>query len=177
MVVMDCFNGIQGDGIMELNKLQDLFLDVLKDTYDAEHQITKALPKMAKAASTSELKQAFEQHLKQTEGHISRLEKVFDMQGKKASRKTCKGMQGLIEEGSELIKEDAEPAVLDAGLIAAAQKVEHYEISAYGTLIAYAELLGANDAIKLFQQTLDEEKQTDQNLTELAESSINVEAA
>jgi ferritin-like metal-binding protein YciE len=163
--------------MMELNKLQDLFLDVLKDTYDAEHQITKALPKMAKATNNPELKAAFEEHLQQTEGHIARLEQVFEAQGKKAARKTCKGMQGLIEEGSELIKEDAEPAVLDAGLIAAAQKVEHYEISAYGTLIAYAELLGANNAIDLFQQTLDEEKQTDENLSELAESSINIEAA
>jgi ferritin-like metal-binding protein YciE len=162
---------------MELNTLQDLFIDVLKDTYDAEHQITKALPKMAKAASTPELKAAFEDHLLQTETHISRLEQVFEGQGKKATRKSCKGMKGLLEEGSELIKEDAEPSVLDAGLIAAAQKVEHYEISAYGTLIAYANLLGANDAVGLFQQTLDEEKQTDKNLTELAESSINIEAA
>jgi ferritin-like metal-binding protein YciE len=162
---------------MELNTLQELFLDVLKDTYDAEHQITKALPKMAKAATAPELKAAFEEHLQQTEGHIVRLEQVFESQGKKATRKSCKGMKGLIEEGSELIKEDAEPAVLDAGLIAAAQKVEHYEISAYGTLVAYAQLLGANDAIDLFQQTLNEEKQTDQNLSELAESSINIEAA
>jgi ferritin-like metal-binding protein YciE len=162
---------------MELNTLQDLFIDILKDTYDAEHQITKALPKMAKAVSTPELKAAFEEHLNQTEGHINRLEQVFEAQGKKATRKTCKGMKGLIEEGSELIKEDAEPAVLDAGLIAAAQKVEHYEISAYGTLIAYANLLGASDAVTLFQQTLDEEKQTDENLTQLAESSINIEAA
>jgi ferritin-like metal-binding protein YciE len=162
---------------MELNTLQDLFMDVLKDTYDAEHQITKALPKMAKAASTPELKAAFEEHLLQTEGHIVRLEQVFEAQGKKATRKSCKGMKGLIEEGSELIKEDAEPTVLDAGLIAAAQKVEHYEISAYGTLLAYANLLGANDAVALFRQTLDEEKQTDENLSELAESSINIEAA
>jgi ferritin-like metal-binding protein YciE len=162
---------------MELNTLQDLFMDVLKDTYDAEHQITKALPKMAKAANTPDLKAAFEEHLRQTEEHIARLEQVFEGQGKKATRKSCKGMKGLIEEGSELIKEDAEPAVLDAGLIAAAQKVEHYEISAYGTLIAYANLLGANDAVTLFQQTLDEEKQTDENLTALAESSINIEAA
>jgi ferritin-like metal-binding protein YciE len=162
---------------MELNTLQDLFLDTLKDTYDAEHQITKALPKMAKAANNPELKKGFEQHLKQTEEHIKRLEQVFESMGKKATRKTCKGMQGLIEEGSELIKEDAEPEVLDAGLIAAAQKVEHYEISAYGTLSAYANLLGDSNAAKLFQQTLDEEKQTDQKLSELAESSVNVQAA
>ena len=161
---------------MELNKLQDLFLDVLKDTYDAEHQITKALPKLVKAASTPDLKAAFEAHLKQTEGHISRLEKVFELQGKKATRKTCKGMQGLLEEGDELIKEKPEPMVLDAGLIAAAQKVEHYEISAYGTLSAYGNLLKANDAVKLFQQTLHEEKEADEKLTQLAESSINLEA-
>jgi ferritin-like metal-binding protein YciE len=161
---------------MKMETLQDLFMDVLKDTYDAEHQITKALPKMAKAANSPELKATFEEHLQQTETHIQRLEQVFEMQGKKATRKSCKGMKGLIEEGSELIKEDAEPAVLDAGLIAAAQKVEHYEISAYGTLSAYANLLGANDAITLFQQTLDEETQTDENLSQLAEGSINLQA-
>jgi ferritin-like metal-binding protein YciE len=161
---------------MELNTLQDLFLDTLKDTYDAEHQITKALPKMAKAAHNPELKKGFEQHLSQTEQHIKRLEQVFDGMGKKATRKTCVGMKGLIEEGSELIKEDTEPEVLDAGLIAAAQKVEHYEISAYGTLSAYANLLGDSKSAKLFQQTLDEEKQTDQKLSKLAESSVNVQA-
>lgn len=161
---------------MELNTLQDLFLDTLKDTYDAEHQITKALPKMAKAAHNPELKKGFETHLKQTEEHIKRLEQVFEGMGKKAARKTCAGMKGLLEEGSELIKEDAEPEVLDAGLIAAAQKVEHYEISAYGTLSAYANQLGDNKSMKLFQQTLDEEKQTDQKLTKLAESSVNIEA-
>ncbi|MEO8612290.1 MAG: ferritin-like domain-containing protein [Chloroflexota bacterium] len=161
---------------MKMEKLQDLFVDVLKDTYDAENQITKALPKLAKAAHNPDLKAAFEKHLKQTETHIQRLEKAFETQGKKATRKTCKGMQGLLEEGSELIKEDAEPEVRDAGLIAAAQKVEHYEISAYGTLSAYAELLGAGDALKLFQQTLDEEKQTDKDLSQLAEGSVNLEA-
>lgn len=161
---------------MELNTLQDLFLDTLKDTYDAEHQITKALPKMAMAAKNPELKKGFESHLKQTEEHIKRLEQVFEGMGKKATRKTCAGMKGLIEEGSELIKEDAEPEVLDAGLIAAAQKVEHYEISAYGTLSAYANQLGDNKAMKLFEQTLAEEKQTDQKLTQLAESSVNIQA-
>jgi ferritin-like metal-binding protein YciE len=161
---------------MELNTLKDLYLDTLKDTYDAEHQITKALPKMAKAAHNPELKRGFEQHLSQTEQHIKRLEQVFEGMGKKATRKTCAGMKGLIEEGSELIKEDTEPEVLDAGLIAAAQKVEHYEISAYGTLSAYANLLGDSKSAKLFQQTLDEEKQTDQKLTKLAESSVNIEA-
>jgi ferritin-like metal-binding protein YciE len=162
---------------MELNRLQDLFLDTLKDTYDAEHQITKALPKMAKAAKNPELKKGFESHLKQTEEHIKRLEQVFEGMGKKATRKSCKGMKGLIEEGDEIMKEEGEPEVLDAGLIAAAQKVEHYEISAYGTLSAYANQLGDSKAVKLLQQTLDEEKQTDQKLTQLAESSVNIQAA
>ena len=162
---------------MELKTLQDLFIDVLKDTYDAEHQITKALPKLAKAAHNSELKSAFENHLKQTENHIKRLETVFESQGKKATRKTCKGMQGLLEEGSEMSKEEGEPEVLDAGLIAAAQKVEHYEISAYGTLIAYANLLGMDSASKTLKQTLDEEKAADAKLTSVAESTVNIQAA
>lgn len=161
---------------MEMSSLQDLFMDVLKDTYDAELQITKALPKMVKAAKSPDLKAAFVDHLQKTENHVKRLEQVFEQQNKKPARKTCKGMQGLLEEGAELMKEDAEPAVLDAGLIAAAQKVEHYEISAYGTLSAYASLLGAQDAIDLFQKTLNEEKQTDLSLTQLAENTINVKA-
>jgi ferritin-like metal-binding protein YciE len=162
---------------MELQKLQDLFVDVLKDTYDAEHQITKALPKLAKATNAPELRSAFEQHLKETENHIKRLEMVFESVDKKPARKTCKGMQGLLEEGSEMIKEDAEPEVLDAGLIAAAQKVEHYEISAYGTLIAYAELLDMDDAIQALQQNLDEEKAADEKLTGIAEETVNIQAA
>ena len=161
---------------MKMKTLQDLFVDTLKDTYDAEHQITKALPKMVKAASTPELKMAFEQHLQQTDEHIKRLEQVFDGMGKKATRKSCAGMKGLIEEGSELMKEDAEPDVLDAGLIAAAQKVEHYEIAAYGTLSAYANLLGESNAARLFHETMEEEKQTDEKLTKLAERSVNIEA-
>ena len=162
---------------MKMETLQDLFLDVIKDTYDAEQQITKALPKMVKAANNADLKAGFDEHLSQTENHVKRLEQVFEALGEKPTRKTCKGMKGLLEEGAELIKEDAEPDVLDAGLIAAAQKVEHYEISAYGTLIAYANSLGQKDVIELFQQTLDEEKDTDQKLTDLAEGEINVEAA
>jgi ferritin-like metal-binding protein YciE len=161
---------------MKMETLQDLFMDLLKDTYDAEHQITKALPKLVKAANNPDLKAAFDQHLAQTETHIQRLEQAFQTQGKKATRKSCKGMKGLIEEGAEIMEEDADPDVLDAGLIAAAQKVEHYEISAYGTLSAYAEMLGAADAVNLFQQTLEEEKQTDENLSQLAESSINLQA-
>ena len=162
---------------MEMKTLQDLFVDVLKDTYDAENQITKALPKIAKAAHNPDLKAGFEMHLTQTENHIKRLEQVFDAVGHKAARKTCKGMKGLLEEGSELMKEDATPEVRDAGLIAAAQKVEHYEISAYGTLIAYANQLGKDNVVSLLQQTLQEEKDTDEKLTDLAESQVNLEAA
>jgi ferritin-like metal-binding protein YciE len=161
---------------MKLDSLNDLFIDVLKDTYDAEHQITKALPKMASGASSSQLKAAFNKHLSETENQIRRLEQVFEVAGKKATRKTCVAMKGLIEEGSELLKEDAEPEVLDAGLIAAAQKVEHYEIAAYGTLRTYAQQLGLNKAVDLLQQTLDEEATTDEKLTQLAESSINLQA-
>lgn len=162
---------------MEMKSLQDLFVDTLKDTYDAEHQITKALPKLAKAANDPKLKTAFEEHLKQTENHIKRLEQVFEMQGMKAGRKTCNGMKGLLEEGSEIMKEDSKPQVLDPALIAAAQKVEHYEMAAYGTLMAYAKQIDAMDAIRLLQQTLSEEKQADEKLTRLAESSINMKAA
>jgi ferritin-like metal-binding protein YciE len=127
---------------MKLNNLQDLLVEHLKDLYDAEHQLTEALPKMAKAASSRELKSAFEEHLTQTEGHIEHLRQVFEALGKRATRKTCKAMKGLIEEGSEMMKEDADPAVMDAGLIAAAQRVEHYEIAGYGTARTFAYMLG-----------------------------------
>jgi ferritin-like metal-binding protein YciE len=160
---------------MSLKTLQDLFLDEVKDVYDAEHQLTKALPKMAKAASSPDLISAFEKHLKQTEGHITRLESVFELIEHKPTRKTCKAMKGLVEEGSEVIEEDGEDTVKDAALIGAAQRVEHYEIAAYGTLRTFAETLGIEKAVNLLQQTLDEEKQTDENLTELA-SNINFEA-
>lgn|SRR5690606_9928976 len=161
---------------MELQNLNDLLLDHLKDLYDAEHQITKALPKMAKAASSPQLKTAFEKHLSETENQIRRLEQVFETMGKKATRKTCKGMKGLIEEGEEILKEDAADDVRDAGLIAAAQKVEHYEIASYGTVRAYAEMLGMDEAADLLQKTLDEEGNTDKKLTQLAESRVNVKA-
>lgn len=160
---------------MSLKTLQDLFVDEVKDVYDAEHQLTKALPKMAKAASSPDLKAAFEEHLQQTEGHITRLESVFETLRLKPTRKTCKAMKGLVEEGSEMIEEDGDEAVKDAALIGAAQRVEHYEIAAYGTIRTFAENLGYNDAVDLLQQTLEEEKQTDENLTELA-SNINFEA-
>jgi len=161
---------------MKLENLQKLMLDQLKDTYDAEHQITKALPKMQEAASSPELQRAFQTHLNQTQSQISRLEQVFEMLGQKPSRKACKGMQGLIEEGNEMMKENADSDVRDAGLIASAQKVEHYEISAYGTLRTYANLLGHHQAADLLQQTLDEEAQTDEMLTQIA-SKVNVQAA
>lgn len=161
---------------MKLETLNDLLIDHLKDLYDAEHQITKALPKMAEAASSQQLKSAFQQHLSETENQIRRLEQVFETMGKKATRKTCKAMKGLVEEGEEILKEDADPSVRDAGLIAAAQKVEHYEMAGYGTVRTYARMLGMTEAANLLQQTLDEEGMTDEKLTQLAESSVNVQA-
>ena len=160
---------------MELSSLEDLFIDELKDLYSAENQLTKALPKMAKAASSKELKAGFEKHLKQTEGHVERLEQICEELEVSPKGKKCKAMEGLIEEGSEVIDEDAEPEVKDAALIAAAQRVEHYEIAGYGCVRTYAKLLGHNSAMKLLQQTLDEEGDTDKTLTKLAEA-INVEA-
>jgi ferritin-like metal-binding protein YciE len=161
---------------MKLNTLQDLLIEELHDIYDAENQILKALPKMSKAASAPELKQAFDQHLKQTQTHVERLDRVFQQFGQKPKGKTCKAMQGLITEGEEMIKERADPAVRDAGLISAAQRVEHYEMAAYGTVRTYARQLGQQQAAQLLQQTLDEEGTTDKNLTMLAESLINLEA-
>jgi ferritin-like metal-binding protein YciE len=161
---------------MEMNSLQDLFVHDLKDLYSAETQLLKALPKMAKAASSPDLKQAFEKHTKETEAQVARLEKIFEELDESPKGKKCKAMEGLIEEGKEIMEEDAEPEVLDAGLIGAAQKVEHYEIAGYGTARTYAEMLGNNAAARLLQQTLDEEGKTDKLLTELAVSCINVEA-
>lgn len=158
---------------MSLDSLSDLFLDELRDVLSAEKQLVKALPKMAKAASSPELRQGFEKHLRETEGHVERLKQVFESVGETARAKTCKAMEGLIEEGSEIIKEEAQPEVKDAALIAAAQKVEHYEIATYGTLITWANLLGQKQAVALLSQTLEEEKATDETLTELAESTIN----
>ena len=161
---------------MKLNTLQDLLIEELQDIYDAENQILKALPKMAKAASAPQLQQAFEEHLEQSRKHVESLDQVFEQFGAKAKSKTCKAMQGLITEGEEMIKEKADPAVRDAGLIAAAQRVEHYEMAAYGTVRTYARQLGQQQAAKLLQQTLDEEGTTDKKLTQLAESLINLEA-
>lgn len=162
---------------MAVQSLEDMFLEELKDVYNAENQILKALPRMARKASSPELRRAFEQHLKQTEGQVQRLERVFSSLGAKPRGKTCKGMQGLIEEGKEIMSEDIEDDVLDAALIAAAQKVEHYEMATYGTLRTWAETLGNQQAAKLLQQTLDEEEATDKRLTQLAEQLVNVEAA
>lgn len=160
---------------MKLMTLQDLFVAELKDIYHAEHQLLKALPKMAKAASSKELRSGFETHLEETEGQVERLEKIFQMLDMAPRGKKCEGMIGLIKEGKEMMEEDAEDAVLDAALIAAAQKVEHYEIASYGTLRTYAQALGMDEAAALLQETLDEESATDEKLTELAQT-INAEA-
>jgi ferritin-like metal-binding protein YciE len=160
---------------MSLNNLDELFLHDLQDTYDAERRITKALPKMAKIASSPKLRKAFEKHLTVTNKQIGRLEKVFKLLGEKAQGKSCPGMAGLIEEGSEIMSKDASEAAMDAALIGAAQKVEHYEIAAYGTMVTYAEMLGLPSAAKLLKQTLAEEKETDVELSELA-ATINFEA-
>ena len=160
---------------MSMSNLEDLFLHHLKDTYDAEKRLLRALPKMRKAAGSEMLQAAFEEHTAVTKQQVARLEQIFKMMKKPARGKKCVGMMGLIEEGDELMGEDAPEAVLDAGLISAAQKVEHYEIAAYGTMATYAEILGMNNALKLLKQTLAEEKETDEKLTQLA-STINFEA-
>ena len=161
---------------MKLQTLQDLLHHELKDLYSAENQLVKALPKMAKAAKNAELTAGFEEHLEQTKGHAERLEKIAEALGVKLGGHKCKAMEGLIEEGSELIAEDAEDSVRDAGLIGAAQRVEHYEIAGYGTAKALAEKLGHEDVAGLLDLTLQEEKETDAKLTALAESAVNVEA-
>jgi ferritin-like metal-binding protein YciE len=161
---------------MKMESLRDLYVDELKDLYSAENQILKALPKMAKAASSDDLRSAFEEHLEQTKIHVERLEQIFERLEQSPKGKKCKGMEGLIEEGKELLEEDAEPEVLDAGLISAAQRVEHYEMAAYGCVRTYARLLEEGEAAGLLQQTLDEEGQTDKKLSQLAEG-INLEAA
>jgi ferritin-like metal-binding protein YciE len=161
---------------MEHGQLKELYIDELRDIYNAENQLIKALPKMAKAANSEELRAGFEEHLEQTKGHAQRLEQIFSALGEKPSGKKCKGMEGLIEEGKEMMEEDLEDEALDAGLISAAQRVEHYEIAAYGCVRTYAKILGEEEAASLLEQTLEEEKETDEKLTELAEN-INVEAA
>jgi len=160
---------------MKETTLNDLLRDELKDLYNAEQQMVKALPKMAKAADSGDLQAAFEEHLTQTKGHVERLEQAFDLMGVPARGKKCQAMHGLIEEGKELIAEGLSDTVLDAGLIGAAQKVEHYEIAAYGTARTHASLLGLSELADLLEQTLEEEKQTDAKLSELA-GDINVAA-
>ena len=161
---------------MEMESLRDLYLDELKDVYNAEKQLVRALPKMAKSASHEELRTAFEDHLTVTEEQVRRLETIFDDMGKPARGKKCLGMEGLIAEGQEMMEEDMVPEVLDAALISAAQRVEHYEIAAYGTLRTYARQLGYDNHAQLLQQSLDEEGAADKLLTQIAESTVNVDA-
>ncbi|WP_187261480.1 YciE/YciF ferroxidase family protein [Pontibacter beigongshangensis] len=161
---------------MKLTNLNDLFLHELKDIYHAEKQITKALPAMIKAASSEQLKTAFQDHLEMTERQIDRLERVFELLGQKVSGEKCMAMEGIIKECESMMKEKADADVMDAALIGCAQRVEHYEIAAYGTVCTYAKQLGLNDALDLLHTTLEEEKQTDMLLTSLAESTINVRA-
>jgi len=161
---------------MEMESLRDLYVDELRDVLNAENQIIKALPKMAKTASNEDLRSAFEEHLEQTKEHVERLTRIFKDMGLPPRSKTCKAMKGLLAEGKEVMSEDMEDPVMDAALISSAQRVEHYEIAAYGTLRTYARVLGDERAAELLQQTLDEEGETDKKLTMLAESHINQEA-
>lgn len=163
-------------GKIKLENLEKLYVDELKDAYDFEHQILDALPKMEEAAVSPQLKAAFREHREQTRGQVKRLEQVFNMLGRDADRKTCKGMKGLISEGEEYIKAKGDDATIDAALVSAAQRVEHYEMAVYGTLRTFARALGHTEQANLLQQTLDEEANADEKLTRLAESGINVEA-
>jgi ferritin-like metal-binding protein YciE len=162
---------------MKHHTLKDLYIHELKDLYSAEKQLIKALPKMAKAATHEELKAGFETHLEETKEHAVRLEKLLSSHDASTRGPKCKAMEGLVEEGSELMEEEKDPEVLDAGLIMAAQKVEHYEIASYGTARTFAKLLGDDDGARILQTTLDEEGATDKKLTKLAMSAINVDAA
>ena len=157
--------------------LHDAFIDELRDAYDAEKQLTKALPKMAKAASSPDLRAAFEAHLEETRGQIARLEQVFASLDEKVRGKHCDGIAGIIEEGKSVMEEDFDDATMDACLIAGAQRAEHYEMAAYGTLVAWATAMGHTDAADLLQETLDEEKATDEKLTTIAEGGVNQDAA
>lgn len=161
---------------MELSTLKDLYIHELKDLYSAEKQLVKALPKMAKAATSAELEAGFKQHLEETKEHAARLEKLLKAHEQTTRGPKCKGMEGVVAEGAEMIEEEADDEVRDAGLIAAAQRVEHYEIAGYGTARTYAELLGDKAGAKVLQQTLDEEKATDDKLTTLAVGTINLAA-
>ena len=160
---------------MEHSALKELYIDELRDIYDAENRLVKTLPKLAKASTSDKLRSGFEEHLEQTRGHVDRLKEIFDALGEKPTGKKCAGMIGLIDEGEELMEEDFEGEVMDAAIISAAQRVEHYEIAAYGCVRTWAELLGESEAKELLQKTLEEEKEADQKLTEIAEE-VNVEA-
>jgi len=162
---------------MEIDSLRKLYVDELKDLYSAEKQILQALPKMIKKAQNEQLKKAFEDHRAVTEMQVERLDRIFEMLGKAARGKKCKAMEGLIEEGKEMMQEDMDPDVMDAALIGAAQRIEHYEMAGYGTVRTWAQVLGEKEQAKILQQTLDEEGDADKLLTRLAESTINVEAA
>ncbi|CAN5530543.1 ferritin-like domain-containing protein [soil metagenome] len=161
---------------MKLDSLRALWIEEMRDLYNAENQLVKALPKMAKAAVTPELKKAFESHLEETKTHVDRLEKIFKKIGQKPSGKTCKAMKGLVEEGSEMMKEDGADSVIDAGLIGAAQRVEHYEIAGYGVVRTFASVLGESEVQRVLQTTLDEEGAADKKLTRIAESFVNEDA-
>ncbi len=161
---------------MKLDTLKTLYVDELRDLYNAENQLLKALPKMAKGATSEELRDAFEKHLEQTKTHVERLEEVFEEVDETPKSKTCKAMKGLIEEGSEILKEDGEESVIDAGIIVAAQKVEHYEIASYGSVRTFAQLLGKDRSAELLQTTLDEESEANELLNKLAEDIVNPEA-
>jgi ferritin-like metal-binding protein YciE len=161
----------------ESRTLHDAFLDEVRDAYDAEKQLTKALPKLAKAATSAVLRDAFETHLEETREHVQRLERVLEALGEKVRGKHCDGIEGIIKEGSSVMDEDFDEVTMDASLIAAAQRAEHYEMAAYGTLVAWAKAMGHKDAVKLLQKTLDEEKAADEKLTSIAEAGINQNAA
>lgn len=161
---------------MQLETLHDLYLTELRDLYSAENQIVKALPKVIEKTTNPELRQALESHLEETRGHVARLEEVFQMHGEEAKKQKCKGMQGVLDEGEEMLGYDAPPEVRDAAIISACQRVEHYEMAAYGSVRTYAEQMGHERAAALLQQTLDEEKEADEKLTDIAESRVNIEA-
>jgi len=162
---------------MEMQTLEALYIDQLKDLHNAEKQLTKALPKMAQAANAKQLRDGFQRHLSETEAHIERIEKILGDMGQNPGRKKCKAMEGLIAEADEFMSEGGDPEVIDAGLIAHAQRVEHYEIAGYGCARTYAGLLGKKSDMKALQTTLDEEGKTDKALTKLAENLINIQAA
>ena len=162
---------------MKVNSLKQLYVEELKDAYDAEHQIVKALPKIIKAASTPKLREALQAHLEQTKGHVQRLEQIFDGLGEPAKAKKCDGLRGTLDEGEKTISDGEQGPVLDAGLIAGAQRVEHYEMAAYGSLKTWAGELGESRAVQLLEKTLNEEKEADKKLTEIANSTVNAEAS